>query len=462
MNFVNIFNQNMKKRRRCYCRYFVGSELHGLKEAISTQNTYRHLGWSILLCVAVSIAIVNTIHMCADYYQNQLETSYSKHVVPRLEFPSVIICPKSPDALNFERVKKEITKVLPMLNDSQIIDLIIYAIGDTGLVNAHYVMVNKSEEHFAKFNRMIKAWRGRRDQKKFYEDLFEHHGNGYTCTQLFKECRLGALTINCCELFESHYVMLRGRCFRMKEFYQTDPGFYGRLYIGMNELPSLTAKDGKQVQLVAFLATPRSEISTFPRYYLTKQASTKISIKLRMFDMDPDFTRCHDDGETRGRAACYLRQWLYEKFVNPHNCTPFYMQYRTHGVDVCETGVIAKTYENVLDLATKENICMAACSRSEREYKVVRRNTEASRSLGFNETHPYRLELHYEDLEYENYAEVRITTLPGFVSQVGGQLGLFLGVTVMSIAQMILNLYVFLHERLQRLRKTLKTSQPPA
>ncbi|CAD5209865.1 unnamed protein product [Bursaphelenchus okinawaensis] len=451
LDITTVFKKYIKKRRKCYCNYFVGSELHGLKEAISTSASLHHITWGLLIFLAMCLAIWNTIQMCQDYLANQVETSYSRHFVSRLEFPSVIICPKSPDALNFTSIKREILNVIPNMTDHDVVDLIMYAIADSALVNGQSVTLNQPEEHFGAFDEKINIWKGRRNQTEFYTDLFEK--NGYTCNQLFKQCRYGSRTINCCDIFESYYVMLRGRCFRMKQFYQYDPGFYGQLYIGMNELPSLTTVSQKQVQLVAFMATPGSEISTFPRYYLNNQSETQISIKLRMFDLDPEFSKCHNDVEARGRAACYVRQWLYDKFVDPHNCTPFYMAYRAHGAPVCETGLIARMYENVLNLTTEENICMVACSRSEREYKTTYRMNSAPKALGFVETDAYRLIVHYDDLEYENFKEVRIVTLPGFVSQIGGQLGLFLGVTVMSITQILLNLYLFITEKVKWLAK---------
>lgn len=43
--------------------------------------------------------------------------------------------------------------------------------------------------------------------------------------------------------------MLRGRCFRLRPLFQTDPDYQGRLYIGMNQLPSpLIEANGIQVK----------------------------------------------------------------------------------------------------------------------------------------------------------------------------------------------------------------------
>lgn len=68
--------------------------------------------------------------------------------------------------------------------------------------------------------------------------------------KLFDRCYYGKHVLNCCDIFESSYVMLRGRCFRLKKFYQTDPDQYGRLLLSVKQLPSwFVDKSGKQVSI---------------------------------------------------------------------------------------------------------------------------------------------------------------------------------------------------------------------
>lgn len=52
-----------------------------------------------------------------------------------------------------------------------------------------------------------------------------------------------------------------------------------------------------------------------------------------------------------------------------------------------------------------------------------------------------------------------MVTLTGFVSQIGGQLGLFMGVTVMTVVQLLLNAFLLVRRQLRRVRKALK---PPS
>lgn len=67
---------------------------------------------------------------------------------------------------------------------------------------------------------------------------------------MFHECWIGDKEYNCCDLFFQHYIMLRGRCFRMHSANQTSPGIYGELYLGIKNLPSLSTAGGMQVGTV--------------------------------------------------------------------------------------------------------------------------------------------------------------------------------------------------------------------
>lgn len=59
-------------------------------------------------------------------------------------------------------------------------------------------------------------------------------------------------------------------------------------------------------------------------------------------------------------------------------------------------------------------------------------------------------------LQYELYKETLRTSLPGFVSQVGGQGGLFLGASITTFVQLAVSFVQFLS---RRCRRTMQDSQ---
>lgn len=102
--------------------------------------------------------------------------------VPELELPSVIICPKNPDALNFDALSKEILKTVPNVTLKGIEKLIGYAIADAGFINMDKIIRNMSESDHNNLIGQMEQWRGRRTLKRFFEDIFEKWG--YKCGQV--------------------------------------------------------------------------------------------------------------------------------------------------------------------------------------------------------------------------------------------------------------------------------------
>lgn len=102
--------------------------------------------------------------------------------VNRIELPSVIICPKNPDALNFSSVFAELSGRIPNISESAALRLVNYAIADAGLMNMGFLVRNLSEADFVHLDGQVQVWRGRRTVIQFYKDLFEKHG--YSCEQV--------------------------------------------------------------------------------------------------------------------------------------------------------------------------------------------------------------------------------------------------------------------------------------
>lgn len=96
-----------------------------------------------------------------------------------MEFPSVIICPKNPDALHMEQVREDMAEKLPWLSSANASRLLGYAIADAGFINMdRYVNKLTADEH-VHMARLLTTWRGRRNVSHFYQDLFEKFG--YHC-----------------------------------------------------------------------------------------------------------------------------------------------------------------------------------------------------------------------------------------------------------------------------------------
>jgi hypothetical protein len=61
--------------------------------------------------------------------------------------------------------------------------------------------------------------------------------------------------------------MLRGKCFRLQDHFQTDPDVFGKLILFLKQMPSPLAEvSGQQQQTVVFISDNFTDISTFPRF----------------------------------------------------------------------------------------------------------------------------------------------------------------------------------------------------
>ncbi|KAE9412821.1 hypothetical protein Angca_001342, partial [Angiostrongylus cantonensis] len=77
--------------------------------------------------------------------------------------------------------------------------------------------------------------------------------------------------------------------------------------------------------------------------------------------------------------------------------------------------------------------CIPGCHRW--DYQTALQQTQ---TLSPFSEYTFNLEASFNDLQYEYVREVYTTSVPGFMSQIGGQFGFFLGLSIITLLQMIL------------------------
>ncbi|KAL7070208.1 hypothetical protein ACQ4LE_010195 [Meloidogyne hapla] len=98
---------------------------------------------------------------------------------------------------------------------------------------------------------------------------------------------------------------------------------------------------------------------------------------------------------------------------------------------------------NVVDnLSVYQSIskCLPMCERDIIDTQLFSNKFQDQRSnVGAkNKKFHFHLEASYENLQEEVYEEKLTTTLPGFISQIGGQFSFFLGMSLISLLQFFL------------------------
>ncbi|WKY01617.1 hypothetical protein Q1695_015545 [Nippostrongylus brasiliensis] len=252
---------------------------------------------------------------------------------------------------------------------------------------------------------------------------------------MLADCR----QMKCCERFKPHYVMLRGRCMRLDHEYQNGDGESYSRHFTFKTLDSRIIS-GKQRQYVVYFGDRWPEVGIFPRVYVTEGDYGVASFKLSRVNMLPRPDVCSTQPFQRGRSTCYVNRWLQEHVLQPFNCTlPSMRSVRAaQGYAVCAPHVIVSNYGKIITSASLQNRCMPNCNRLD---LAVDYTTSV-----IKHRFTFVLDVFYSDRGYEDYEEIAMVSLPGFISQVGGQLGLFLGVSVVSAIYLLQILSLKVHQ----------------
>ncbi|KAI6190925.1 1-Cys peroxiredoxin [Aphelenchoides bicaudatus] len=427
------------KKQKCVCRYLWNYELHGLSSVIYSKSWVERLSWSLLISLCMASAVFTTYSTFSEYLEKQTATLLTKHHVKSLQFPSIVVCPKNPDAINVQAVIREIKNRIPHITRLEAGNLISFAIAGSGFHNMEEIIYRLSPLHYQRLNAHFERWKGSRTYKQFYDDLFLKYG--YKCEDLFHSCYIGYQQFNCCERFEHQYVMLRGKCFRLQDHFQKDPDVFGKLLLFVRQMPSpLVERDGLQQQIVVFLSDNFTDVSTFPRFYVNLDDKMYVRMwltELRMLDTNKD---CSMDPKDRGRATCYVEKY--------HTSRLFYLSHRYPNFKVCDALRVVYNYNMITNAAlnsVKER-CLPHCNRQVIRFKFYK--ADISNSFRVTNQNVFIFQGSYVDLEYDRYEEVILTTIPGFISELGGQSGLFLAFSIISLFNVFVSLTTVAFKRL--------------
>ncbi|CAD5209867.1 unnamed protein product [Bursaphelenchus okinawaensis] len=391
-----------KLRTRLFDRYFGGSEVHGLLLAFSKEITRPYqVVWIIFLLVTTIISAITTRTTIHEFYEHQTATSFTIKQVLALDYPSLIVCPKNPDALRVDDAVAELRQVFPKLSKESAELIIAYAIADAGFANMDKKLGHLTDEHHKKLGYYLKQFKEKTKVNDVHVYIFKKYG--YKCEDLFTYCRVAKTEIPCCDVFEEHYLMLRGRCFRLKKWNMTqvDPDDRGSFHVRMKQLDApLTASNRKQPQVIAYLTQPGREISTYPRFYINYRSYNVIKCKMRRIKMLDSNKYCIADADYGGRDDCYIRKWLYHRLIVPLNCTVFYMKDKNDQHQLCPVGLVASNYENIQNLTIDDSDCLPACARNDITCSHSFDEDTPTRQYIFSKSFPdFQIEFGFSDLE---------------------------------------------------------------
>uniref|UniRef100_A0A1I7S9N7 Beta-galactosidase n=1 Tax=Bursaphelenchus xylophilus TaxID=6326 RepID=A0A1I7S9N7_BURXY len=377
------------------------------------QSLTARIVWVIVVLACALIALFFTDKVVSEYVARQTTTLITFKRAKQLELPVIVVskagvlgvcwlgievCPKNPDAIVLDAVKREIRARIPFLSDEDAVNLISYAIAGSGMANMDSIVSKWQPLQIQRLHSLFLRWKGSRDYLQFYNDLFFRHG--YKCKDLFHSCYIGYDKFDCCDKFQPRFVMLRGKCYRMIAQFQTAPDVHGRIALLIKQLPSpIVESSKKQPQAIVFLTDNHTDTSTFPRFYVNENESVFVRFVARLLRMSPWESECSMLDEDKGRATCYVKKYHEYRVLGPLNCSLFYLHHRVQGYDVCEPLRIVYNYNVVVNgaIGFVGERCLPHCHRWYHEFKIYRSDI-TQRFKPTNET-IFRFESGFTNLE---------------------------------------------------------------
>ncbi|KAI1725788.1 amiloride-sensitive sodium channel domain-containing protein [Ditylenchus destructor] len=414
-------------------------EIHGMSQALQSKSLTLRVFWWIVLVLCTSCGTATTILVIIEYIRGPTATSTTIRLVPTMELPAITVCPKVPDAFNFEEMYRDMKLTLPHISKPTASNLVRFWLGGSGLENMDELPEFNST-YLEQLSKMYDAWSAGYEAQSFFDLM--HAKYGFKCSDLFHMCDLGGKPKDCCKtLFHRRPVMRRGFCYQTRrDVNQTEADDIGRLVLSLKAPPSVTSPQYNfiQPQIIIYINDNHEQVLDFPRFYLYPHEWNRMHFTARLVELLEHPSDCTTNLIGKD-ANCFVRNWLTVNVIDPYNCTVPYLT-DIDGVPkypTCKPQVLAKEYYNAIQLVHSGSVhsheCIPGCTRW--EYTV---SLQQSPSLAPFTGHVFNLEASFYDLQYEHVKEVFTTSVPGFMSQIGGQFGFFLGLSIITMIQIII------------------------
>nr|CAD2177832.1 unnamed protein product [Meloidogyne enterolobii] len=189
-------------------------EIHGMSQALLSKSLQLRVFWWMVLVLCTCCGTATTVLVIIEYIRGPTASSTTIRLVPSLELPAITICPKVPDAFNFDALYRDMNEKIGGINTDVARDLVSYWIGGSGLENMDG-LPEFNQTYMQMLGQLYDRWRRSIGTKQFFQEIQEKFG--YKCTDLFVNCELGGKKHNCCDaIFRSRPVMRRGLCYQTK------------------------------------------------------------------------------------------------------------------------------------------------------------------------------------------------------------------------------------------------------
>ncbi|KAI6237549.1 hypothetical protein M3Y95_00276800 [Aphelenchoides besseyi] len=495
-------NSRPQPKRKCKCgqKPIWTNELHGLAQLLKAKTWYEKVFWSLVIGICLLLALWISNILFSDFLRQQTVTLNEYEHRAKLAFPNIVICPKNADALKHEKIRQDMLLYLPNVTEDEYYDYLNYVVAGSGVHGMQKFIREWKANYTVYIGEQVRIWRGNRTWEEFFRFIFDE--NGYDCEDLFSSCFYGFYQIPCCDIFKKNYVLWRGHCFRLGDFFQSDAGDLGKLQLNLKlftflvqqseysfqrinsnleilhmfvkQLPTsaLTydpikhlifvqssnlemptnyfGRNSSQPQLIVYISTPEGDVNLSPRLYMSRGTWNEFRFGMKYIKMLPESgQQCSSSTENLGVPRCTTNAMLRQLFIEPNNCTLFpFHGARTSFLKTCDPAILIQNYDWIMKSHVSTTHCRPACSRFAIREQIF---TSPARDPTNIYTTPFMIQFQYNDLVIEKYTEFIYTSIPGFVSELGGQAMLFLGISLHTVIQLVFLVLQWIKKQICRL-----------
>ncbi|KAH7724658.1 Protein DEL-8 [Aphelenchoides avenae] len=217
----------------------------------------------------------------------------------------------------------------------------------------------------------------------------------------------------------------------------------------MNE-PNKFHNDPDQ-QIIVYVGERKPHIAPFPRYYMYSGTWVKFRVTARHVQLFEEEEKCSSTNNNSSKDTCYVEKWLQSSVEDPLKCTYPYMDtLRSVDLPSCHPEVLVGNYSNSVESSNyTTHSCVLPCDRWEYTVAIDKTSLEDVRP---KRTFPfkYRVDVSYNDLQYEHIQDVKTVSFFGLLSQIGGQLSLFLGSSILTLTQAVIMIVLVVKRYLKK------------
>uniref|UniRef100_A0A915BL96 Uncharacterized protein n=1 Tax=Parascaris univalens TaxID=6257 RepID=A0A915BL96_PARUN len=432
--------------------------------------------WGLVMAAALIFLSLQINTLVTDFLSHPTTTSVSFVGRQALTLPAVTIC-------NYNPIKKDYVRYL---NESS---------SGKGLFTRNllrYMIIAYTQVEDLYLHADNEALRlGRQDYDKFksvfteysfnLENFFAH--SGFTCTEMLKVCSLGGIKFDCCRMSQRILTDL-GWCFAFSvgniTIKQRLPGVFNGLQVilnaGINETVDITYTKGGAIPIFSnniengfrIYVRNRQELAYASTEALTLSPSHRgyVALSLQKFQfLPPDKWgnctngwpqnspfRAYDLPYTAQNCESLCQQVYYEEKIN---CTPMLYSIGNPDLATCTPSElhdfmlqVVNRSNNINGPECENNICPTSCITYTYSSSISYGQGFSDSALKWLQTinsdwtedrvnaNFAVLNVFYREMSYIVNEQVQSTSLANMLSNIGGNMGLFFGASIITVAEL--------------------------